>query len=233
MPQYEVIRDIGSSLLALCEAELKKQKVKGKVVLAPPTREVFDKHAPALCLYLYEVRENAPYKDTMPWDKKVPGPDGKLVKVKIPAPLELELRWVLAAGAEDAAQEHLLLALGMKALHERPLLTRKDLKADHFAATEELPLRIDYGFDLGRAATLFRALEAPLKAAAGYVVPCRIFTDFTIQPAKRVEERDIVVYDTLHPPPGKPSGGGPLSPVQRQEREFLDEAAGKKKVEAK
>jgi len=89
--------------------------------------------------------------------------------------------------------------------------------AGWLAAAGYAPLE-SWPWILAQAMLLFTALGAPHKPAVGYRIPCRIFTDIVTLPAKRVEERDITVFDQIHPPPGKPTGGSPLSPAERRAR---------------
>src|SRR3954468_342658 len=108
IPKHQVIRDVGHSLLGVLRAELSAQKSKAKALLAAPTAELLRKNAPCLVLHLYDVRPHIDVRVTENWnlEEEVTSEKGETYVVRYGRPLELGLRYLLTASADDASDEH-------------------------------------------------------------------------------------------------------------------------------
>src|SRR6266478_3520987 len=182
MPKHQVIRDAGQSLLGVLRAELSAMKSKARAHLAAPTAEFLRKNVPSLVLYLYDIRPSVDVRTNESWllEEEVTDEKGETHVVRYARPLEIGLHYLLTAAAEDLADEHEILALGMKAFLDHPKLQGEQLAGDSFFRQDSLALHHDTGFTLETAGRVF----------AG---------------SKRVRERHIDVFDQLRPPPGSVS----------------------------
>ncbi len=115
MPRHQVIRDVSQTLLGVLRAEMSSQKSKAKAFLAAPTAEFLRKNAPCLVLYLYDIRPSIDVRTNENWhlEEEVTDEKGETHVVRYARPLEMGLHYLLTAAADDLADEHEILALGM------------------------------------------------------------------------------------------------------------------------
>ncbi|HTO98778.1 MAG TPA: Pvc16 family protein [Myxococcales bacterium] len=207
MPKHQVIRDVGQSLLALLRAELSAQRSKAKAHLAAPGPEFLRKNAPCLVLYLYDIRPSIDVRTNENWhlEEEITDENGETQVVRYARPLELGLHWLLTAAADDLAEEHEILALGMKAFLDHPKLTGEQLLGDSFTRQDAVPVHHDSGFTLETAESVFSGLGLGARVAVGYRTEARLFSGRELGRSKRVRERHIDVFDQLRPPPGSVS----------------------------
>lgn len=207
MPKHQVIRDVGQSLLGVLRAELAAQKSKARAFLAPPTQEFLRKNAPCLALYLYDLRPSFEVRTNENWhlEEEITDEKGDTYVVRYARPLDLGLHYLLTASADDLADEHELLALGMKAFLDHPKLSGDALAGDSFLKGETLPVVNDEGFTLETASTVFGGFGQGPRLAVGYRAEARLFSGKELGRSKRVRERHIDVFDQLRPPLGSVS----------------------------
>ncbi|MBS2025712.1 MAG: DUF4255 domain-containing protein [Deltaproteobacteria bacterium] len=204
MAKYQIIRDVGLNLLGVVRAELQAQRAKAKAFLATPTAEFLRKNTPSLVLYLYEMRTHMAARRGEEWhiEEEIVDEKGEMHVVRYNRPLELTLNYILVASADDLAEEHELLAIGMSAFLDKPRLERNDLQGDSFFRGDDLHVKNDFEFDMGRAQAILGPLGAGTKVAAAYSTQARLFTGKELGRSRRVRERHIDVFDPLRPPPG-------------------------------
>ncbi|OLD09671.1 MAG: hypothetical protein AUI90_03610 [Deltaproteobacteria bacterium 13_1_40CM_3_69_14] len=192
MPKHQVIRDVGQSLLGVLRAELSAQRSKARAYLAAPSAEFLRKNAPCLVLYLYDLRPFIDVRTNENWhlEEEVTDENGETYVVRYARPLEMGLRYLLTAAAEDLADEHEILAIGMKAFLDHP---------------NTLALHPDSEFTLETASGVFAGLGQGARVAVGYRTEARLFSGRELGRSKRVRERHIDVFDQLRPPPGSVS----------------------------
>lgn len=207
MPKHQVIRDAGQSLLALLRAELATERSKAKAHLAAPTAEFLRKNAPCLVLYLYDLRPSFEVRTSENWhlEEELADEKGETHVVRYGRPLDLSLHYLLTASADDLADEHELLAIGMRAFLDHPKLSGEELSGDSFMKGDALPVTADDGFDLQVAATVFGGLGSGVRLSVGYRAEARLYSGKELGRSKRVRERHIDVFDPLRPPPGSVS----------------------------
>jgi uncharacterized protein DUF4255 len=207
MPKHQVIRDVGQSLLGVLRAELSVQRSKAKAHLVAPTAEFLRKNAPCLVLYLYEIRPSIDVRTNENWhlEEEVTDDNGETHVVRYARPLEMGLRYLLTAAADDLSDEHEILALGMKAFLDNPKLQGDQLTGDSFFRRDALPLYHDTEFTLQTASSVFAGLGENARVAVGYHTEARLFSGRELGRSRRVRERHIDVFDQLRPPPGSVS----------------------------
>lgn len=207
MPKHQVIRDAGQSLLALLRAELSAQRSRAKAFLAAPTAEFLRKNAPCLVLYLYDLRPSFEVRTSENWnlEEEITDEKGETCVVRYGRPLDLSLHYLMTASADDLADEHEILALGMRAFLDHPKLSGEQLQGESFMKGDALPVTGDEGFDLQVASTVFGGFGGGPRLSVGYRAEARLYSGKEIGRSKRVRERHIDVFDQLRPPPGSVS----------------------------
>ena len=204
MPKHQVIRDAGHSLLGVLRAELSGARSKGKAYLAAPTAEFLRKNQPCLMLFLYDLRPSIRVAHEEKWEleEEIVDERGETHIVKYGRPLELRLRYLLTAGADDLGDEHELLGLGMKGFLDHPKLTGEQLAGDSFGKGDALTVYHDTDFTLATSSTVLGGLGLGPRLAVGYQVDARLYSGREVGRTRRVRERHIDVFDPLRPPPG-------------------------------
>ena len=203
MPHYQIIRDVGRTLLSVLTAEFAASKVKGKAYLATPTAEFLKKSAPCLVLYLYDLRPWVGNRSDEPFvEEEVVDDKGETHIVKFAQPLELDMRYMLCAAGETLEEEWELLGLGIKAFGNTLKMDKKQLLGDSWFRDEELKIIEDGDFSLEKCHALFGQFGAGPKVAVGYATSAKLFTGKELGRTRRVRQRQIDVFDPLRPPPG-------------------------------
>jgi hypothetical protein len=203
MPHYQIIRDVGRTLLSVLNAEFTASKVKGKAHLATPTAEFLKKNAPSLVLYLYDLRPWVGNRSDEPFvEEEVVDDKGETHIVKFAQPLELDMRYMLCASGESLEEEWELLGLGIKAFGNTLKMDKKQLLGDSWFRDEELKIIEDGEFSLEKCHAIFGGFGAGPKVAVGYATSAKLFTGKELGRTRRVRQRQIDVFDPLRPPPG-------------------------------
>jgi hypothetical protein len=204
MPKHQVIRDVGHSLLGALRAELSAARSKGKAYLAAPTAEFLRKNQPCLLLFLYDLRPSIRVAHEEKWEleEEIVDERGEAHIVKYGRPLDLRLRYLLTAAADDLGDEHELLGLGMKAFLDRPKISGEHLAGESFGKGDALTVHHDTDFTLATCTAVLGGLGTGPRLAVGYQVDSRLYSGREVGRTRRVRERHIDVFDPLRPPPG-------------------------------
>jgi hypothetical protein len=207
MPKHQVIRDVGQSLLGVLRAEMQQARAKAKAYLATPTPEFLRKNAPCLVLYLYDLRATYDVRSGEKWqlEEEITDDKGESYVVRYGRPLELGLRYLLTAAAEDLADEHEILGVGMRAMLDHGKLQRDTLVGDSFFKDDAVVITHDSEFTLQTSSTVFGGFGAGPRLAVGYRADARLYSGKELGRSKRVRQRHIDVFDQLRPPPGSVS----------------------------
>jgi hypothetical protein len=205
MAQYEVIRDVGLSLAQIMRGELSRQKSRAKVAVGAPTVDFIKKNSPGVVLYLYQVLpsyEGVETRDNV--IEETQDAKGPLRIIK-PPPLLVELHYMVIPVSDDPAEEHGLLSLSLKAFEEAPILGKKEKQGETFDA-DDIPILRDPEWTFERQLQLWQSFNAPFRPSVGYKVGARIYLERELSRVRRVEERELFVFDKLRPPPGRGEG---------------------------
>jgi|SRR5690349_5515378 len=204
MPKHQVIRDVGHSLLGVLRTELSSTRSKGKAYLAAPSVEFVRKNQPCLMLFLYDLRSSIRVAHEEKWEleEEIVDDRGETHIVKYGRPLDLRLRYLLTAAADDQGDEHELLGLGMKAFLDHPKLSGELLAGDSFVKGDSLTVYPDTDFTLATSSTVLGGLGLGPRVAVGYQTDARLYSGREVGRTRRVRERHIDVFDPLRPPPG-------------------------------
>src|SRR5712692_2167184 len=207
MPKHQVIRDVSQTLLGVLRADLQQARAKGKAYLAIPTAEFLRKNAPCLVLYLYDLRPSYDVRKNENWqlEEEITDDRGETYVVRYGRPLDLGLKYLLTASAEDAADEHELLALGMRAFLDHAQLKGEQLVGDSFGKGDSLRVDFDAEYGLSQSSVIFGGFTAGPRLAVGYRADARLYSGKELGRSKRVRQRHIDVFDQLRPPPGSVS----------------------------
>ena len=203
MSKHLVIRDVSWSLLNVVKNEVAKAKARAKVLLGQPESGFLDKNAPAICLWLYEVKPYVTQRNE-PWEEEIEeaGTDGEKVVIKYAHPLDLDLHYLVAAAHEDLGEQQALIALAMKAFMEHARLSGEELLGESWRKDEVMPLEYDESLTLERQSFLWQSLATPMRLAVGYRARARLYSQKELGRSKRVRTRVIDAFDPLRPPPG-------------------------------
>ncbi len=175
MPKHQVIRDVGQSLLGVLRAELSAAKSKAKAYLAAPSAEFLRKSAPCLVLYLYDLKPAFDVRPNENWqlEEEIVDERGEMVVVRYGRPLELGLHYMVTAAADDLADEHEILALGLRGFLDHAKITGDQLVGDSFfkgdavRVTHDPPNFLRPGRRRARRGRLPRRGAALLRQGAG------------------------------------------------------------------
>jgi hypothetical protein len=204
MPKHQIIRDVSQTLLGVLRSELAGARAKGKAYLANPTVEFLRKNAPCLVLYLYDLRPSYDVRKNENWqlEEEITDDRGETYVVRYGRPLDLGLKYLLTASAEDMADEHELLALGMRAFLDHAQIKGEQLIGDSFGKADSLRLDFDSGYSLQDSSLIFGGFSTGPRLAVGYRADARLYSGKETGRSKRVRQRHIDVFDQLRPPPG-------------------------------
>src|SRR5438270_13313598 len=148
MPRHQVSSEVSQTILGVLRAQMSSQKSKAKAYLAAPTAEFLRKNAPCLGLYLYDIRPSIDVRTNENWhlEEEITDEKGETQVVRYARPLEIGLHYLITAAADDLADEHEVLALGMKAFLDRPKLHGEALSGDSCFTPDALPIQHDDAF---------------------------------------------------------------------------------------
>jgi hypothetical protein len=168
---------------------------------------VLRKNAPCLVLHLYDLRPSYDVRTSENWhlEEEVVDDKGDTYVVRYGRPLDLALRYLLTATADDLADEHEILALGMRAFLDHPRLSGDSVVGDSLLKGESIPVGFDDDFSLETASAVFGGLGQSTRLAVGYRAEARLVSGRELGRSRRVRERHIDVFDPLRPPPGSVS----------------------------
>jgi hypothetical protein len=201
---HHVIRNVGESLLAAVRGEFVGQRSKAKAFLATPSTEFLRKNQPCVVLYLYDLRPFILVGQGENWEleEEVVDEAGETYIVRYGRPLEMHLKYLLTACAEDLADEHEILALGMKAFLDKKTISGEQLVGESFTRSDSIAITHDTDFTLETSSKVFGGFGSSPRLAVGYEVDARLVSGRELGRSKRVRERHIDVFDQLRPPPG-------------------------------
>src|SRR5260370_38482577 len=100
---------------------------------------------------------------------------GETVLVRYGRPLELGLHYMVTAAADDLADEHEILALGLRGFLDHAKITGDQLVGDSFFKGDAVRVTHDDEFRMETAHQIFSGLGGGMRGSVGYLVQARPF----------------------------------------------------------
>lgn len=198
MAQFEIIKDVSVTLTKLLTDAFKDAGYKDiEIYNSLPTEENIKK-MPAICLFLSSVSVDRLHRERDVVLVSETAEDGSIVEYERRPNMVTWLYYLLSAWGKTPQEEHVLLGLAMRVLHDTPLLTEAIFQGDSLTPGEELPLRVidesEFGYDETMA--FWRTLGEPVRPAVLYKVGARLQGVKAMRHIKRVAQRSIAIRRT-------------------------------------
>jgi hypothetical protein len=193
MAQFEIIKDVSVSLTKLLTEAFKEAGYKDiEVYNTLPTEENVKK-LPAICLFMTAVSIDRQHRERDVVLVSETTEEGDVVEYERQPTMVVWLYYLLSSWGKTPQEEHVLLGLAMRVLHDHPLLAEELFQGDSLARGEELPIRVvdeaEFGYDENMA--FWRSLGEPIRPAVLYRVGARLRSTRALRHIKRVTSRNI------------------------------------------
>ncbi len=193
MAQFEIIKDVSVSLTKVLTEAFKEAGYKDiEFYNNLPTEENIKK-LPAICLFLTSVSVDKLHKERDSVLVSETTEEGDIVEYVRQPTMVCWLYYVLSAWGKTPQEEHVLLGLAMRVLHDTPLLNEAHFTGESLRRGEKLPIRVvdesEFGYDETMA--FWRSLGEPIRPAVLYRVGARIQGIQAQSHVKRVTQRGI------------------------------------------
>jgi hypothetical protein len=204
MGQFEIIKDVGSSIQQLLQDKLKAAGYKDvEIYTCIPTEENVKK-LPALCLFLGSVTVDGLIRERPEILVSTMSEEGQIDEYFTDSPMRLRLYYFLSAWGKTPEEEHVLLALAMKVLFECPVLESDMLKGNSFILDEGVPIRPveEPKFGYEETMAFWRSLGEKVRPIVQYCAYAHIHSERRIREVPRVLEvgLDISGSKGMYPP---------------------------------
>lgn len=162
-----MIEDVDETLRKLLIREMPIKNGEIDITFDQPTREWSARlNRPTLNIFMHNLQENVKLRHKPGW--MVTHENGLATKTR--APMRLELQYMITAWANEAEDEHRLLARSMIALARFPTLPPDLLPTSLQDQPFAIPLEIAQPGDLQNAADIWSVMDNELRPA----IPCNI-----------------------------------------------------------
>ena len=193
MAQYEIIKDVSVSLAKLLTEAFKEAGYKDIELYNNLPTEENVKKLPAICLFLTAVSVDKLHRERDVVLVSETTESGEIVEYERQPTMIFWLYYVLSAWGKTPQEEHVLLGLAMRVLHDHPMLTNTNFNGESLARGEELPVRVvdeqEFGYDETMA--FWRSLGEPIRPTVLYRVGARLRSVRALNHIKRVAGRSI------------------------------------------
>ena len=200
MGQFEVIKDVSTTLQKLLESSLKNAGYKDvELYTAIPTEENIKK-LPALSLFLSADCVDPIIRDRGQKLMSVNEESGEVVEYSVDPSLLLKLYYVVSAWGKTPQEEHVLLALAIKVLYEHPQIGEDLLQGYSFRQREIIALRAveEPKFGYEETMSFWRSMGEKVRPAAQFCVWAYLDSDRRSDPIRRTFERSMKVSGQGH-----------------------------------
>ena len=200
MGQFEVIKDVSTTLQKLLESSLKNAGYKDvELYTAIPTEENIKK-LPALSLFLSAVCVDPIIRERGQKLMSVNEESGEVVEYSVDPSLLLKLYYVVSAWGKTPQEEHVLLALAIKVLYEHPQIGEDLLQGYSFRQREIIALRAveEPKFGYEETMSFWRSMGEKVRPAAQFCVWAYLDSDRRSDPIRRTGERAMKVSGQGH-----------------------------------
>jgi hypothetical protein len=167
VPLNTMLADLDESLRGLLKGELERHGFEGiEIAFDAPTREWSGQlSAPAVNLFLYDLRESEEQRPSSPTRRRV-GDEW----IEAPPPMVMEVSYAITAWAQAVEDEHRLLSQVLSLLYAYPTLPEDMLNARLGNGSQPLSITAKVGQAKGDKADFWTAVGGQYKASLDYVV---------------------------------------------------------------
>src|SRR5215210_5226950 len=167
VPLNTMLADLDETLRGMLKGELERHGFEGlKIAFDAPTREWSGQlSAPAVNLFLYDLRESEEQRPSSPTRRRV-GDEW----IEAPPPLVMEISYAITAWAQAVEDEHRLLSQVLSLLYAYPTLPEDMLNSRLGNGSQPLSITAKVGQAKGDKADFWTAVGGQYKASLDYVV---------------------------------------------------------------
>lgn len=185
MAQFEIIKDVTVTLTKLLTENFKEAGYKDiEMYNCLPTEENVKK-LPAICLFLTAVSVDPLHKERDEVLVSETDEDGAVIEYTTAPTMVFWMYMLLSAWGKTPQEEHVLLGLAMRELHDNNLITEDFFIGESLQRGEQLPIRVvdesEFGYDENMA--FWRSIGEPIRPSVLYRVGARLHA---------VRKRDII-----------------------------------------
>lgn len=193
MGQFEIVKDVGTTLTKLLEANLKSSGYKDvELYTAIPTEENIKK-LPAVSLFLSAVAVDPIIRERGEKLVSVSEESGEILEYHMDPPMLLKLYYIVSAWGKTPQEEHVLLALAMKVFYEHPEITGELLHGYAFRQRETITIRPveEPKFGYEETMSFWRSMGEKVRPAAQFCVWAYLDSDRRGEPVRRTFDRSL------------------------------------------
>lgn len=195
MGQFEIVKDVGTTLSKLLESNLKGSGYKDvEVYTCIPTEENVKK-LPALSLFLASVAVDPIIRERGEKLVSVAADSGEVVEYWMDQPMLLKLYYVVSAWGKTPQEEHVLLALAIKIFYEHPEMKGDLLHGYSFRQAEGITIRPveEPKFGYEETMSFWRSMGEKVRPAAQFCVWAYLDSDRRGPPVRRAFDRELAL----------------------------------------
>jgi len=167
VPLNTMLADLDETLRGMLKGELERHGFEGiEIAFDAPSREWSGQlSAPAVNLFLYDLRESEEQRPSSPTRRRV-GDEW----IEAPPPLVMEISYAITAWAQAVEDEHRLLSQVLSLLYAYPTLPEDMLNSRLGNGSQPLSITAKVGQAKGDKADFWTAVGGQYKASLDYVV---------------------------------------------------------------
>jgi hypothetical protein len=203
MARFEVIKEVTDSLANIVRLEAKAQKYDVEVVTGPFDTDFFTGKKNRIAVYLYQIAIDHQQNETAAEAQVEVEKEDETGSYTIlyPRPIILRLHYAVAASGKTPVEEQLTLSLALKAFFERPHL-EKELRVGENLPDIDVAVDFEQDFEVEKQKLLCQSLGVSHHVLLGYRVVTEMQPERELRRTRRVERRQMAIYDKLRPPDG-------------------------------
>jgi hypothetical protein len=167
VPLNTMLADLDETLRGILKGELERHGFEGiEIAFDAPTREWSGQlSAPAVNLFLYDMRESDDDKQSAPTRRRI-GDEF----VEMPPPLVMEISYAITAWAQAVEDEHRLLSQVLSVLYAYKFLPDEALNGRLRNGSQSMQIKTKIGQAKGDKADFWTAVGGQYKASLDFVV---------------------------------------------------------------
>lgn len=193
MGQFEIVKDVSTTLQKLLETSLKNAGYKDvELYTAIPTEENIKK-LPALSLFLSAVCVDPIIRERGQKLMSVSEESGEIIEYSVDPPLLLKLYYTVSAWGKTPQEEHVLLALAIKVFYEHPEIGEGLLQGYSFRQRETIALRPveEPKFGYEETMSFWRSMGEKVRPSAQFCVWTYLDSDRRSDPIRQAKDRSM------------------------------------------